>query len=647
MNKKLLTPLFIAASFAMIACSANEIVARPSWVDDPIVEDNVKDKTLKEIYDAIKKLGDTNANVLNKVMYDIAQKQLGHFKDYEDKDGKHIGLKTIANGKATDEEIDDFIKDYPIYKSDEKTYVLNGEFKAEEKAITEAADKRANSISKIKAMYERIYENVFEKLFDEIKGGSYSTKLDKFFEEDYFVQHLYKEMYYEDYDPTVDPDKLAKDRVFIPKTANQKWSEYVNIIDGSTKDGKGFLHLDEDGNANFTKYYSEYISRKVLPEIYRTLLIENYVREQRETNLGRSYARKVNMITVPRNSSTPRVNSAIRDMLYDFATNKIAVTVGTPETNFEPIKDAMVGIAPFKSETESMLSGFDKLMVNDKPFIWGIRTTEDGHDAGDPEKDTLVDTYVYRGTKLYDIVEKYLKIMDVTCDATITTYKNFHFTPKSHLTSDEQAAYDDLTNKSAYTVEKGLEIKEREIRLTDMTTDGWFLKSGGLSELNEKFRDQLFNITTSNILDKQMEKDTPDTNDTIRYFGSKNRDENTGRFESRKAYVFDPRSEANVSVVLDDGSTNFYIVEVEEAASASKLSSEATSGSYLELKATKTFGESNVDTNEIYSKITEQVANSDTYKKNAEQYYLMISNIVFYDQSVYDYFKSQFPDLFK
>ena len=87
------------------------------------------------------------------------------------------------------------MNEHPIYKSDEKTYVLKNAGEAEEKPITEEADKRANSVSKIKVMYNRIYENIFEKLFNEIKGGSYSTKLDKLFEEDYFVQYLYKFSY--------------------------------------------------------------------------------------------------------------------------------------------------------------------------------------------------------------------------------------------------------------------------------------------------------------------------------------------------------------------------------------------------------------------------------------------------------------------
>ena len=58
MNKKLLTPLFVAASFLLIGCSTSEIVGRPSWINEDIVIDptGLKDNKMKEIYDAIKKL---------------------------------------------------------------------------------------------------------------------------------------------------------------------------------------------------------------------------------------------------------------------------------------------------------------------------------------------------------------------------------------------------------------------------------------------------------------------------------------------------------------------------------------------------------------------------------------------------------------
>ncbi len=673
-KKKLFTPLLIASSFLIIGCSTSEIVGRPSWIDTPIVEDVTKDNTLKEIYDAIKELGDTNSNVLNKIMYQIAQKQIGHFEDVIDETGGtiEVGLKTINDGKATEDQIKQFIENYPIYKCDEKTYVLDNNFIPKERALTDQ-EKLENSKNKIKEMYSRIYESIFEKLYNEIKDGSYSTKIDKYFEEDYFVQHLYKEMYYDDYDPETTPDKLAKDRVFIPKESNQKWSEYVNYKENADDENQptGFINVVDEDN-NFTDYYHEYIKRKLLPDIYRTLLIEKYVAEQRSSNLGRSYARKINMIKVPHNDDKD-INSNIRKFLNNYSTTKITINKSAPDTDFDQIAKAMIGFActdttsktPTGSQTyiegsEQEKGVYNLINVGEEPkkesllkpleiggnkLIWEIRTDDNGVTL---PKDKHRSTYVYKGTKLYDLALKYLKFMDVTytSETPSDTYADFKFDKKNHLTSDQQTALEDITNKGAYTIEKGLEIKEREARLTDMTTDGWFLKSSGVSELSDEIKNNLFNINVANIIDKEIATDTTKSGDKVRYFGENNRDKTKGTYLSRKAFLFDAQKAKETSVVLDDDS-NFYIVEVQEAVSSSKLSTTDVSNSYLELKATKNPLDTNVITNEITSKVTEQVASGDTYKKNAEQYYLMISNILFYDQSVYDYFKSQFPDLFK
>lgn len=669
MNKKILTPLFVAASFLLIGCSTSEIISRPSWINESIISGDLKDNKLKDIYDAIKKLGDTNANVLNKVMYDIAQKHIGSYEE----------LKELKD--TTDvQKLDDFVKSHPIYESENEAYKLGEDGKAVKVDIKDNADeKRKISIGKIQAQYKRIEEDIYRKLHDEIKGGSYSTKIDKYFQEEYFIHHLYTEMYF-DGDTTKLPSPLATNRVFIPKTKDQSWQEYVEAKDSPTDPtlNTGFIHLTkEDGE--FYGCYKDYIDRKILPDIYRTLLIENYVREQRSTNLGRSYARKVNMITIPRDSSKTTSNN-IAQMLINFANNAIVNPTGgiiNTDYNLEFIKDAMVGFATTNDARETTITDsmkktyqmldnsgatgglhFDRLKVHtvdgkEVDLVWKIRTNELGvaFEDIDEAAPKYVSTYVYRGTKLYDLADKYTKIMNITCaETTPTLHSQFSFKMKDNFTSDEQAAWDDLTNKGAYPVEKGVILKERELRQTDMTTDGWFLKNGGITDLNAEFRDKLFKITTSQIIDNEIDStDEPGGNDTVRYFGSTTPDEKSGRLTNRKAFVFSKArtTDKAESIIFNDGSSSFHIVEVEEACSASKLAAEGANGSYAELHATKTLGESNNDMDEIIRKVTEQVANSDTYKKNAEQYYLMISNILFYDQSVYDYFKSQFPDLFK
>lgn len=647
MNKKILTPLFVAASFLLIGCSTSEIVGRPSWIDDPIVVDptDLKDNTLKEIYDAIKKLGDTNANVLNKVMYDIGKKQIGTFDE--------LIKFSKAENKGNDE-FRAFVEAHSLYQPDKKSAVkVDGNVIVKELADLTDEEKNDISYGKIQQQYDTIVERVFEKLYNEVKGGSYTTdSIKKLFSEAEFVRHLKKEFYA----PKADGITFNGKQVFTPKPIGMTWKEFVNSVNGK----EGYLHI-MDGDGNLTELYypktegedGGYIGRKILPDIYREVLIEKYVREQRYTNLGRGYARKAQMIKIDHSS----FDGEVRRMLNEYAKLHITGDGTAKATNgsLDDLNSAMIGIADTETDVAKQsearkyleVGKFPKINIDDtamppKQIEWAMHIDENGEPTTAGKK-----TYVFRGTKLGDLVEKFKKAYDLIPNES-TTGANFTYIPKYPFTDEAKTAYNDLTNNGAYPIEIGLEIKERELLSTDLTQDGWYMKEGGLTDLHEYFRNRLFNISTSNIVDDENKMETDgkgwsknyESGDYARYFDN----QNTGKH----AYIVDslvsPDS-AWESVVLNKDN-NFYIVQIDEAASLAKLSLD-DDRAYIRLKATENLADSNNAMNEIVRDITKQVANSDTYKKNAEQYYLMISNILFYDDSVYAYFKSQFPDLFK
>ena len=207
--------------------------------------------------------------------------------------------------------------------------------------------------------------------------------------------------------------------------------------------------------------------------------------------------------------------------------------------------------------------------------------------------------------------------------------------------SCSQRDFISLTGNNAYPLEHGLELESRKIVATTYTKEGWYLKNGGLSDLNADIRDRLFNISTSQIVDDEnkREKDGYKEGDYVRYYK-----DGQGNY---KAFLTDKDgADVNKLVVLDDG-TNCHIIEVEEAVSNSKLETIDNESSYYRLKATSNPIEAIIKTNDIVYNVVREVAAGDTYKKNAEQYYLVMSNIIFYDEDVYNYFKSQYPDLFK
>jgi len=653
MNKKLMTPLFLLASFLLVGCSTDTIVARPTWQNDNIIEGNkdLKDNKMKAIYDAIKNLGDTNANVLSKVMTDIAISHIGEFEKLQE-----FGSKTNLNDiKAliTTEDFKNFVKAHNIYKADTEGATRNGATTQVESLNEE--QQGLTSFYKIQQQYNRMVEDVYERLYNEIKGGSYSTTKTKLFQEQYFIDYLEKELY-----EVKKPSSFTAitNKVFLPKKKETTWKEYVNNV---------FLKVT-DTNGNLTGVYDDYIGRKILPEVYKTCLTETYVREQRYSSLGRSYARKVNMVSI----TTDDTNKyAVPKMLKYFANEYLVKNNAAINYNFDLINEAMIGIVKADSGAEKLLIGDDNSNPNfarmnlsykevkdqtstdkvDSEFLYIPQTKEDGSDAiDDSEK---IPTKVYEGTKLADLVKKISTCCDLKVDK---DSRHLTYTRKQFLNTEQQKAYDELTGNQ-HTIEKGILLKEREIRQTDYTKDGWFLKNGGLTDISSTIRDRLFNITTSTQIDDYGKKSgkNAESKDYIKYFGITNEETPTpANVKDNKAFLTMPTqsgSDVDRIVLNEAGNSNYYIIEVEEAVNTSKLSKANNKDSYIR---TKSFANSKDDAylstntyNELVRDIVKVNASSDTYKKNANEYYLMISNIVFYDQSVYDYFKSQFPDLFK
>ena len=92
-------------------------------------------------------------------------------------------------------------------------------------------------------------------------------------------------------------------------------------------------------------------------------------------------------------------------------------------------------------------------------------------------------------------------------------------------------------------------------------------------------------------------------------------------------------------IVYDDGSA-YYIVQVVEAAKDVKLRNSQSKSSYA-----NTRGESFL--NEVIAQITRKVAETGNYASLAKEHWLKEMSIKYHDQNVYDYFKENYPDLFK
>lgn len=619
-KNKLLAPLFLAATFLLASCSSSTIVARPSWIDDKIIENvDTKDNKMKLIYDAIKGLSDTNANVLNKILYEIAQKYIGKYEDLEkfgDHDFEEVNKADLEN----------FINTHDLYKPIDNLKIVLENGKPVKKECSKEDWLRIGH-HMISEQYNELIENVYEKLFEEIKGGAYST--DNLFYEERYVMNFRKNLY-----KTPSLTEIAakgivlnSDIELITKKPEESWYDYVN---------QKILHVYDpektmEGYNVISPIYGDYIEHKIIPDIYRTYLIQTYVRQQRYSNLGRSYARKVNMITVANGGVSYKGN--IKTMLDYFAKKYITNASGAGY-DFSLIEDAMRGIVG----TDATAAVYD-LIKNGGFTQIKIKDTSGNEVALQWKMQNNVVTHVYKGTKLGDLIEKVQKVYDIVA----TDASEYKLVLKK---TADMSVYNEITNTGAYSFEHGLSLKERDIRLTTYTKEGWFLKNGGLTELNAKYRDNLFNIATSNIIDGN---EPYKEGDYVKYY-----DFGEGDNKTRKAFLtttIQKEAPEEQLIVLDDG-TNYMIIEVEDAVSTSKLSiSEDNKNSYRYLKAKEDVDGLGIYScnylNDVVSHVVKISSAGDTYKNNANQYYLMISNILIHDQSTYDYFKSQYPELFK
>lgn len=186
------------------------------------------------------------------------------------------------------------------------------------------------------------------------------------------------------------------------------------------------------------------------------------------------------------------------------------------------------------------------------------------------------------------------------------------------ISNEQQSSF---TESNTYSVTEGFKIKNDELKTHDYTVNDWGTKDNGLNNLPTAIKDVLFKYNVS--------VDTP-TN-TNEFIQSDYVVEESGHYYLKKQ---DAQSTQLIdSIVLRD-STTFYIVEIEDAISQSKLS--LNSDAYT-----------TIEKEEIAREIGYTMASGDTYRNSAYLYYLEQLDIQYHDQSIYDYMLETYPDLFE
>lgn len=345
--------------------------------------------------------------------------------------------------------------------------------------------------------------------------------------------------------------------------------------------------------------YKEYIDIAVLPDIYRDMLVSQYLYTVNYRSLGLSYARKIDVIKLADNTSYA---DATKRLVTSYAKNVIEDSnVDMSVYDFTFLDDLYKGIP-------EVVAGYANSTLVNKIYAdagWNAYSDTDSVYAK-----FLADNGTYAGTTIYKestfggYVADYLKIYDNT--------------------ADDSSVLTDFTNSGAYTAKTGLQIKKNSLMATDSTTHGWYNQSGIGSVVPSDISTRLFKITVAQEVDNEKT-----VNGRYGYVRNGGYYVIPEKFETSNQYPY----------IINDSGT-YYFVKVEEAVMSSKLN--ASDDNYYDTARGVEFVAEH-----IARQIASLLASSDTYKTDSNKYWVEKMMLIYHDTSVYEYFKKTFPSLFE
>lgn len=592
----------ILAAFGLTACS-DDIASYPKdgAILPPSEKQEIYNNELSSIYEQIRD-GSLASDVLDKLLYEYANTIFGRYSvnapSYSTNDSNEKTLSQVANGS----------------KADKEAYVkLHKAFWPETTVPENPTDSQlATAVAKLEAIYQSVEDRIAEALYSKISSGTYSEH--NIFSEEKFLASLYFD------------GKQVQDYRNAP-------AAYEGLIPGELE-GKDVF---DEGILQKEYYYSDdntYALEENIESIYRELLIEQYITDKSYTTLGRSYARKVNVLSLKVDSANKGDVPALVNYLVDNViaskngANKLTVAADdrhgeeAVEELYETVGRIMKGLPDYFDDTSADYDELAKTIVDDLYGDYGL--------YGDTA--TLVanpDENFLTSTEYGSMMKDYLKIQD-------------------NLVLTDSSVESSFTGSGAYTVALGKEYKEREISLKTYTTNGWHLKNGGLSSLPETIRNRLFNLSVASALDtKEGEGLVDRTNDNWSY-----EEENSiNRYVAKvngayflKAETVEDSSSNKDLYFYDSGSSTYYFVQIIEAVNPSKLSVDGP-GRYAAIYGE---GDNNNDILQetIAREVCEEVAKISSYSGLAKDHWLEQMSLEYHDTKIYDYFKSNYPDLF-
>ena len=617
------TAIALLSVFALTACD-DDIVAKPTGYDDnsPVVNidgfnGTVYNNTFTDIYDSIRS-GTLASDVLDQLLYQYSVSVFGNYnavtasKISDNKFGETTlkaavaGLTLDADGNPTagNDVAKAFIKAHSAYWTKNKGGKRVGD---DNKEVDENADPSLSEYARLNNKWKTIEKRIAEKMYAQISGGSYSER--NVFEEERYLRSLAV---------SIENNVAAlNDTTPLFKGVLTSEVEDYDVFNKESKDITGaddFILHRENYQSNAALDATEtadqdatYVEDKLIPDIYRQLLVEQYILDESYDTLGRTSARHISVLSISKNSN---YSKGAVNLMNTFVKTKI----------FDNSRTENIDLDTFKMVSNAWVGAF----MNDSAYA---STPEyELMNAAVPEYLVTTGSNPYfQGTAYGDMMEEIEKIN------------------ANPALSENESAY---TGSNAYSVEVGKEIKTRELQLKDFTSTGWYVKSVGASVLPDSIKNQLFDINVANALNEEecVEYTFDDTENVWKTNETNDNRESlinvVGKVKDQYFLRNTTRIKGNPveNDILFENDGTYYIVLVEDAIRSKNLNKE----NYQEATADE------LDTLETYiNEIVQIVADNDTYKTLSKKHWLEEMDLKFHDSKVYDYFKSNFPELFE
>ena len=614
--------------FALTACD-DDIIAKPTGYDEnsPVVSINgdsdIYNNNFTDVYESIRS-GSIPSDVLDQLLYQYSVSVFGNYnkvtsaKISNNKFGEVTlkdavkGLTHNANGDLTggNDVAKAFINEHSAYWTKDK----KGERVREENQAED--DVTLAEFARLEEKWNTIEKRIAQKMYSLISGGSYSEE--NVFEEAKFVRSLAS---------SIENNVLATPVKTFKGVLTAQVEDY-DVFNEKSKDLSGqedFILHRENYQGNYKLEDEEkadqdatYIEEKVLPDIYRQLLVEQYILDKSYDTLGRTSARHISVLSISNNSKYDKgaknlMNTYVNDYIFGDAANPKTIDL----KSFKMVSNAWIGT--FMSDANYASSDEYKLM-----------------NAAVPEYLVNEAKPYFQGTAYGDMMEEIKKIND---------------DPKL---SENESSY---TGSNSYTIEVGKEIKTRELELKDYTSTGWYIKSVGVSNLPEAIKSKLFDINVANALNPTIENGEQKNNFCVEYVfengaWTTNIDKKEAAGESTTSIInvvgkvngnYFLRNTTRIkddpvqNDILFESDGTYYIVLVEDAIRSKNLDK-------MNIASLDADGLAQLET--YINEIVQLVANNDTYKNLSKKHWLEEMNIKYHDSVVYDYFKTNYPELF-